>query len=335
VTINPTPDRAQRGDVPATARTLFDQLAEWNATHPRQRVIIPQELRDGITSALLEVTRPLPSTANPPVRDRIRDFIAATLADQEALACTRVWSAWDVGTMREDDFVSLAEIEEAVDELTDAVMAAMSEPVNGKPQPHPMSTEPSIIDQDTITTYTGPEGDALKFEGSDPRVLRSPGCCCVIVATECGVPLTPEQARHLAGRLRAAAQAVSTPAAKVQTAAEFADEPIPDFEGIARSIVTALGLDRARLSMHGIPDGTAEIAIQDPRLPTPTGDQVATLHWEPESAAKVSPHAVPGWSWAGQDEPIRGEGGAPLGPDAPAVDVVAAVVRAATSRDAS
>lgn len=66
---------------------------------------------------------------------------------------------------------------------------------------------PGTTAQNTITTYTDPDGDVLRFEGSDPRVLRTPGCCCVIAATECGVPLTPEQARDLAGRLLAAANA--------------------------------------------------------------------------------------------------------------------------------
>lgn len=78
------------------------------------------------------------------------------------------------------------------------------------------------------------------------------------------------------------------------------------------------------------PYPASHVAIEDPNL-----DQgVASLRLTTESVANTYPGAVPGWSWSGQDEPIRGEDGAPLGPNAPVTHVVAAAVRAARELEA-
>lgn len=55
-------------------------------------------------------------------RERIRDAIAETLGD--AMDCTRVWSAWHVGTMSQDDFNIIAEDEDRLNEIVEAVMQA-------------------------------------------------------------------------------------------------------------------------------------------------------------------------------------------------------------------
>ena len=51
--------------------------------------------------------------------------LAKVLDGQEALHCTRVWDAWAHKTMTEDDFSMVADDDEALDEIVDAVMEAL------------------------------------------------------------------------------------------------------------------------------------------------------------------------------------------------------------------
>ena len=52
----------------------------------------------------------------------VRDALAETLGD--ACDCTRVWSAWGVGTMSQDDFVLVAGDDDRLHELTIAALDA-------------------------------------------------------------------------------------------------------------------------------------------------------------------------------------------------------------------
>lgn len=54
------------------------------------------------------------------VRDAIADCLGATI-----YCCTRVWSAWGVGTMSQDDFVLASEDDGILDELTAAAISAI------------------------------------------------------------------------------------------------------------------------------------------------------------------------------------------------------------------
>ncbi|QOI04568.1 hypothetical protein [Pseudomonas savastanoi] len=56
-----------------------------------------------------------------PERETLRDVIAAVIGG-DAYDCTRVWSAWGVGTMSDDDFVPIVEQEERLYELVDACL---------------------------------------------------------------------------------------------------------------------------------------------------------------------------------------------------------------------
>lgn len=60
---------------------------------------------------------------NEALRQAVMDAIAAALGS--AYDCTRVWSAWGVGTMGPDDFSLLADDADRVAELADAAVAAM------------------------------------------------------------------------------------------------------------------------------------------------------------------------------------------------------------------
>jgi hypothetical protein len=63
-------------------------------------------------------------------RAAVRDAIAAALTG--VYYCGRVWSAWNIGTMSQDDFQPAADVDEVLDGLTDAAMAAMSPPAAEK-----------------------------------------------------------------------------------------------------------------------------------------------------------------------------------------------------------
>jgi len=60
-------------------------------------------------------------------RAAVREAIAAALTG--VYYCGRVWSAWGVGTMHENDFTPADQVDEVLDGLTDAAMAAMAPPV--------------------------------------------------------------------------------------------------------------------------------------------------------------------------------------------------------------
>lgn len=58
------------------------------------------------------------------VRAAVRDAVAQALGD--AYDCTRVWEAWSVGTMSQDDFALVAEDDNRVAEIADAAIDALT-----------------------------------------------------------------------------------------------------------------------------------------------------------------------------------------------------------------
>lgn len=61
--------------------------------------------------------------AHETMRGRVMDAIAEAIGD--AYDCTRVWSAWGIGTMGPDDFQSVTGDASRVAEIADAAIAAM------------------------------------------------------------------------------------------------------------------------------------------------------------------------------------------------------------------
>ena len=57
-------------------------------------------------------------------REKVRDAIAQALGCM-IYCCTRSWEAWNVGTMRRDDFILASEDDCILDELTAAVISAI------------------------------------------------------------------------------------------------------------------------------------------------------------------------------------------------------------------
>lgn len=74
----------------------------------------------------LYTSQPAPVAVVLPTREVMRDLIAEVIGG-DAYDCTRVWSAWGVGTMSEDDFVPLVEQEERLYELADACLDKVKE----------------------------------------------------------------------------------------------------------------------------------------------------------------------------------------------------------------
>lgn len=57
-------------------------------------------------------------------REKVRDAIADALGSM-IYCCTRAWEAWNVGTMRRDDFILASEDDGILDELTAAAVSAI------------------------------------------------------------------------------------------------------------------------------------------------------------------------------------------------------------------
>ena len=58
-----------------------------------------------------------------PVKDKLRDVLRNNL--RGALFCTRVWDAWSVGTMSEDDFVDVTEIDDFIEDAVNEILLAL------------------------------------------------------------------------------------------------------------------------------------------------------------------------------------------------------------------
>ena len=61
-----------------------------------------------------------------PERDALHDLIAEVIGG-DTYDCVRVWSAWGVGTMSEDDFVPFVDQDERLYELADALLDKVKE----------------------------------------------------------------------------------------------------------------------------------------------------------------------------------------------------------------
>ena len=65
--------------------------------------------------------QPAPVAVVMPEREALRDIIAEAIGG-DTYDCTRVWSAWGVGTMSDDDFVPVVEQGERLYEIADSVL---------------------------------------------------------------------------------------------------------------------------------------------------------------------------------------------------------------------
>ncbi|WP_285421716.1 hypothetical protein [Pseudomonas sp. efr-133-TYG-23] len=65
--------------------------------------------------------QPGPVAVALPDRDTLRDIIARAIGG-DTYDCTRVWRAWSVGTMSDDDFLPVVDQEARLYEITDACL---------------------------------------------------------------------------------------------------------------------------------------------------------------------------------------------------------------------
>ncbi|MGX6999870.1 hypothetical protein [Caballeronia sp. KNU42] len=92
---------------------------------------------DRVSEAFFKAARVLMGAVNAPLtitdemKERAYDAVAEALGD--AYDCDRVWSAWSVGTMRQDDFYPVADSSERVVEIADAAIAAILASTGAKP----------------------------------------------------------------------------------------------------------------------------------------------------------------------------------------------------------
>lgn len=100
--------------------TLYQQNAVWFWQHDGQDylhslscpiIIQPHQLIQLLKGVVLD-------------RTQLRDAIAAAIGG-DTYDCTRVWSAWGVGTMDQDDFVPLVDQEDRLDEIVDSVLSVV------------------------------------------------------------------------------------------------------------------------------------------------------------------------------------------------------------------
>lgn len=87
------------------------------------------------------------------LREALRDALSITLG--QAMDCTRVWTAWQAGTMTEDDFQLLADNDERLDELTDAVLEQLAKHAN---QPAPTVPAGDALDEAAIIALAKEHG---------------------------------------------------------------------------------------------------------------------------------------------------------------------------------
>lgn len=94
--------------------------AYWErAKHP----ISDYEFPRAIYRAMLAAAPTPPASAQDDAKEAVMDAIADALGN--AYDCMRVWSAWGVGTMSQDDFRLVADDAGRLGELADAAIAAM------------------------------------------------------------------------------------------------------------------------------------------------------------------------------------------------------------------
>lgn len=87
-------------------------------------------LQDQIVEARRDLkAKPAPVSVVMPERDALRDLISGAIGG-DTYDCTRVWSAWGVGTMSEDDFVPVVEQDERLYEIADSLLAEVAK-LNG------------------------------------------------------------------------------------------------------------------------------------------------------------------------------------------------------------
>lgn len=136
-------------------------------------------IKDGVWNRLDKMAqeiedRPAPAVSVEPL-EAVRDALAGALG--EAYDCTRVWEAWSYGTMGPDDFVEIACDDERLNEISVAILSALS------PQPSPQdriwneALEAAAVVISDYQAFTKYNKDPLTAEMcADIRALKRGAC---------------------------------------------------------------------------------------------------------------------------------------------------------------
>lgn len=60
------------------------------------------------------------------IRNKVSNALYNVLEGQEAMHCTRVWEAWSYGTMSDDDFDLVVNDTDAMEEIIESVVRALT-----------------------------------------------------------------------------------------------------------------------------------------------------------------------------------------------------------------
>ncbi len=95
-------------------------------TEPQERRKTPAAVEQRVTGAHPDLAAPYsPVKWQEADREKLRDVLAEALGDS-TYCCTRVWNAWNVGTMGPDDFIPAADVDDVLDGLTAAVLQVVA-----------------------------------------------------------------------------------------------------------------------------------------------------------------------------------------------------------------
>lgn len=130
----------------ATRRDLNDFVKSLGPTHPED-VALAIHQRALAMAQKQEAPEPAPE-----IRTVLRDALASGLT--MAYGCSRVWSAWGVGTMSQDDFYPASECEDLLDELCDLAIAALRPDLTAPAAANgALTDERAAFEADTLDLY--------------------------------------------------------------------------------------------------------------------------------------------------------------------------------------
>lgn len=107
-----------------TEKITDSDLLRIAAKHTRSASDPTRYVTDTVAAMKEVIALIAPSAPGDAQREAVMDAIAGALGD--AYDCMRVWAAWGVGTMSQDDFRLVADDASRLGELADAAIAAMT-----------------------------------------------------------------------------------------------------------------------------------------------------------------------------------------------------------------
>jgi len=132
----PAPQTATEAQILAAARALADRSADsCNVNRDDNWMIYSSEFiedaRIAFTAAAKAAPAPQQRKPSDELRERVRDAVSNAL--HGVYYCGRVWEAWQVNTMREDDFTPAAEVDDVLEGIVDAALVEVDQAAQAAP----------------------------------------------------------------------------------------------------------------------------------------------------------------------------------------------------------